>query len=504
MKYDYIIIGGGLAGLVSGIIVAKENKKVLILEQHTKPGGYLHSFHRKGHQFETGFHFVPELSENGILNMYWQYLGIMDKIKIVPYNKKHFHTLIFPDFKVDLPSGLSNLKDKLSELFPNETKRINTYIEEIQKLRTYFVYFNQNHKGDLEKEHESFNISISDYLDGIGCSQKLKAVILAHSFLYGVEPKNTPLGTHAIFFNALYSSIYDIEGGGDRLAAALKESFLENGGELLLKNEVTNIVIKDKKIAGVITSTEQFYECENIISTINPQTTLKMFTEKIFRNAYTDRIIESQNTNGHFGGYFTTTRDLSKHNFDTLYFPDYDINQIYNNPVSNPIDDFFIYYTIPTARLGTSQDRHIIETLSLDNYKNYSKWHDSKFGKRPKEYHDLKEKIVSKTITLLEKLLPDIKGGIEFKEGSTPLTNLHYTKSPEGSMYGIKHTMDQMHAPIRARTKLDGFYLSGQSLIFPGIVGVSITGFVTCSEIFGQEYIFNKIDKSLGLNSYSK
>ncbi|HOV15583.1 MAG TPA: hypothetical protein PK771_14950, partial [Spirochaetota bacterium] len=273
---------------------------------------------------------------------------------------------------------------------------------------------------------------------------------------------------------------------------------------ILFKKKVVKIVIKDKKISGIDTDDNTFYETENIISTANPKTTLNLFNEKFFRNTYTDRIMEMPSTNGHFGGYFLTDADLSQYNYDVLNFPDYDINKIYNNPVSDLNDDFFMYYTVPTARLGKSKDKHIIETLSLDDYSNYSKWGESRIGKRPKEYYNLKEKILLKTENQLCKLIPDIKGKIEYKEGSTPLTNLHYTMSPEGAMYGIKHSMDQMHAPIRARTKLDGFYFSGQSLIFPGIVGVSITSFVTCSDILGQDNLFEKIDKKLGLNKFKK
>ncbi|HPO48798.1 MAG TPA: NAD(P)/FAD-dependent oxidoreductase [Spirochaetota bacterium] len=494
MKYDFIIIGSGLGGLCAGIILAKAKKKVLILEQHTKPGGYLHSFYRKGLRFETGFHFAPELSDNGILRMYWDYLGIMDKIKIVPYDKKRFHSLVFPDFKIDLPAGLDNLKEKLISVFPNEASKIVVFIEKVKELRRYFVYFNRDHKGDLEKEHESFNISINDYIDSLGCGEKLKSVLLAHSFLYGANPKDAPLGTHAIFFNALYSSVYDIEGGGDALCRALKESFLENGGEMFFKKEVCRIITEDKKIKGVLTVDENFYEAENIISDINPKSSLNLFSEKIFRNAYSDRILEAPNTTSHFGGYFTTDSDLSNYDYDVLYFPEYDINKIYQNPVSNLSEDFFMYYTIPTARLGVSKEKHIIETLSIDDYQNYSSWKDSKFAKRPTEYSQLKDKILSNVLKRVEKLIPETLGKIDYKEGSTPLTNLHFTKSPEGSMYGIKHDMEQMRAPIRARTKLDGFYFTGQSLIFPGIVGVTITSFVTCTDILGQKELFDMID----------
>ncbi|OHD07066.1 MAG: hypothetical protein A2086_05150 [Spirochaetes bacterium GWD1_27_9] len=497
MKYDYIIIGGGLGGLCSGIILAKENKKVLILEQHTKPGGYLHSFYRKGHRFETGFHFAPELNNEQILSMYWGYLGILDKIQLIPYNKERFHTLVFPDFEINLPWGIDNLKERLISIFPQEDKIIKTFLDKIVELKKYFVYFNRNHIGDIDKEHESFEISILDYINSLGASDKLKAVLLAHSFLYGVEPKDTPLGTHSIFFNALYSSNYDIQGGGDKLCASLQESFFENGGEILFKKKVINIKTSDKTIKGVETEDGNFYECDNIISSANPQSTLDLFSEKVFRNAYTDRIYEMENVTSHFGGYFVTDADLSKYNYDILYFPDYDIDSIYQNPVSKNPDDYFMYATVPTARLGLSKDKHIVETLSIDNWQSYSLWKDTKFGKRPKEYYDFKQNILNNITNKLEQIIPDLKGKIEYKEASTPLTNYHFTLSPNGSMYGVKHNMNQMRAPIRARTKLDGFYFTGQSLIFPGIVGVTITSFVTASDIFGQEHIFKRIDDEM-------
>ena len=94
-------------------------------------------------------------------------------------------------------------------------------------------------------------------------------------------------------------------------------------------------------------------------------------------------------------------------------------------------------------------------------------------------------------------MIPELKSKIILSESSTPLTNRDYTNSPNGSIYGIKHSMDQMKAPIRARTKLNNFFYTGQSLIFPGIVGVTITSFVTCSDILGQQHLFDRIDSGI-------
>lgn len=62
-KVDVIIIGGGVGGLVTGSILARAGKKVLILEQHDQAGGGTHSFVEKGYEFDPGVHYVGELEE---------------------------------------------------------------------------------------------------------------------------------------------------------------------------------------------------------------------------------------------------------------------------------------------------------------------------------------------------------------------------------------------------------------------------------------------------------
>ena len=43
-NYDVIMIGSGMGCLSAGSILAKEGKKVLILERHYTAGGYTHVF----------------------------------------------------------------------------------------------------------------------------------------------------------------------------------------------------------------------------------------------------------------------------------------------------------------------------------------------------------------------------------------------------------------------------------------------------------------------------
>jgi len=43
-KYDAVIIGAGISGLVCGCYLAKAGMNVLIVERNAQPGGYCISF----------------------------------------------------------------------------------------------------------------------------------------------------------------------------------------------------------------------------------------------------------------------------------------------------------------------------------------------------------------------------------------------------------------------------------------------------------------------------
>jgi len=56
--FDSIIIGSGAGGLSTALCLARAGQKVLVLEQHSVPGGWCHSFTLKGQRFVPELHII--------------------------------------------------------------------------------------------------------------------------------------------------------------------------------------------------------------------------------------------------------------------------------------------------------------------------------------------------------------------------------------------------------------------------------------------------------------
>ncbi|RAX58369.1 hypothetical protein CCZ01_02835 [Helicobacter monodelphidis] len=91
MKYDTIIIGSGLGGLTCGATLAKNGKKVLVLEQHNLIGGCATCFKRKGMLIDAGLHELDWGDSRTDMKRSAEFIRIL-------YLRWLFPCVIFPPF----------------------------------------------------------------------------------------------------------------------------------------------------------------------------------------------------------------------------------------------------------------------------------------------------------------------------------------------------------------------------------------------------------------------
>ena len=125
-KYDIVIVGSGLGGLVSSIILAKEGYKVCVLEKNNQFGGNLQTFVRDKTIFDTGIHYIGGLSEGQNLYQYFKYIGIMDSLNLKKMDENGYDMISFENHEQEFPhaQGYDNFRKQLTQYFPEEREAI--------------------------------------------------------------------------------------------------------------------------------------------------------------------------------------------------------------------------------------------------------------------------------------------------------------------------------------------------------------------------------------------
>ncbi|MGQ0504723.1 MAG: NAD(P)-binding protein, partial [Myxococcaceae bacterium] len=132
--YDVVVVGSGMGGMSSALILAKDGFMVCVLEQHYRPGGCLHRFFRDRVPFDTGFHYLGGVGPEGTFARYLRFLGVYDKLKFHALDPDGFDVLQFPDFTFKIPNGWAALTQRLIETFPKEKAGILRFAEVCQQI----------------------------------------------------------------------------------------------------------------------------------------------------------------------------------------------------------------------------------------------------------------------------------------------------------------------------------------------------------------------------------
>ncbi len=83
-KYDAIVIGAGISGLLSALALAKEGKKVLVLEKNDYLGGNCRTYKINGYSVDTGPHAITGLGDGPLSQLMDKYFLV--KPNFLPIN----------------------------------------------------------------------------------------------------------------------------------------------------------------------------------------------------------------------------------------------------------------------------------------------------------------------------------------------------------------------------------------------------------------------------------
>jgi all-trans-retinol 13,14-reductase len=500
--YDVIVIGSGLGGLVSSIILAKEGYSVCVLEKNNQFGGNLQTFVRDKTIFDTGIHYIGGLSEGQNLYRYFKYIGIMDSLNLKKLDEDGYDIISFEDEDEEFPhaQGYDNFVNQLVKFFPEESEAINKYCEAIISTCDMFPLYNLKVEGGYDNNILSLNAK--DYIEGLTDNKMLQAVFAGSNFLYAGSGTKSPFYVHALTVNTYMQSSWRCINGGSQITKQLIKQLKKYGGVVFKYKDVDQLVVENNAITLAKMKDGTCVSGKHFISNIDPKATLKLVGENHFRKAFVNRISSLEGSISAFSLYIVfkpkTFRYLNKN-----YYHCKNSSEVWG---AQDYDEQNWPKAFMASMNASKNEDGWAEGMTFITYMKFSDlepWKDTfntvaDVNNRGESYEEFKARKTSRFLEAIEKKFTGIKDCIKSVHTSTPLSYRDYIGGYNGNMYGYEKDSDNpMKTFIPSKTKLDNLYLTGQSINMHGVLGVTIGAVVTCSEILGKDYLVNKINQTV-------
>ena len=500
-EYDVVIIGSGLGGLLCANILADEGYRVCVLEKNQQLGGNLQTFSRDKVIFDTGVHYLGGLGEGENLNRFFNYFGIMDKLKLEKMDENGFDIVTFERDKTEYPyaQGYENFIRVLSAKFPAEEQAIKKYCDEIQRVCNRFPLYNLRNGESYNSDTQLLQTNAKDFIASLTKNVKLQNVLAGTNLLYAGIGKKTPFYIHALVVNSYILSAWRLIDGGSQIAKLLAKNIRKAGGDIFKRSEVEQLKFVGEQICSAEFTNGKSVKGKLFISNAHPLTTLNLLEKGKVRKSYYTRFHSLENSVSAFSLYLVFKKNKVKYKKQNYY-------HFKNNDVWNTTDykenEWPLNYG--AFMISTSKTKDFAEGMAVLTYMKFDEvkqWgntsstaaHPDFRGEDYEEFKRIKSEIL---LDELEKKFPGIRDNIKACYTSTPLSYRDYIATPEGSMYGIvKDCFDPVKTMVPSRTKVKNLFFTGQNLHFHGVLGVTVSAFVTCSEILGLDYLLEKIAK---------
>ncbi len=502
------MIGSGLGGLVSALILAKEGLKVCVLEKNNQYGGNLQTFSREKLIFDTGVHYLGGLSKGQNLHHFFSYLEIMDDLELHQMNEDGYDKISFGEENIEYPhaQGYENFIEQLAAYFPNEKQNLESYCEEIQYVCAQFPRYQVIGKDSYNEE--ILHLNTKRFIESVTQDKKLQAVLLGSNFLYGGDSENIPFYVHALTVNSYIQSAYKCVKGGSQITKLLIKKLRQYGAEVHKHSEVSGFIFDEAGVlSSVTTKSGKEYAAKKFISNIEIRSFIKLIGEEKLRKSFLNRVMSWEPVSSCFSVYLVLKpQSLPNFNYNIYHYSSEEMvwNAFRYSKDSWP-ETYMLSSTPSKHYPDYAESLTAISYMDFDEIKDWEKTVNTVAEKHERglKYEHFKLEKAEKMISALEKKIPNLRHSIKSIYTSSPLSYRDYIGSFEGNMYGYMKSSDNpLETMVSPRTKTDNLFLTGQSVNMHGILGVTIGAFNTCAEILGKEIVDERLKQMM--NTHEK
>ncbi len=511
--WDAIVIGSGIGGLTTAVLLANRGQRVLVLERHYEAGGFTHTFRRPGYDWDIGLHYIGQMQQDSQVRRAFDHITA-GQVQWQPMPDV-YDRLVIQGQIFNLTAGLERFREDLKQIFPSEASAIDKYIAAVQASnRASNLYY-------AEKAVPAPIASLAgglmrapclrwgrrttlDVLQSLTTNRELIGVLTAQWGDYGLPPAQSSFAIHATIAEHYFAGASYPIGGAATIATAMIPQIEHAGGRIVISAEVAGILLDSNCAAGV-----RMRACGVRMSDGREFRAPLVFSDTGATNTFhrllppdlpaltplRTQLRTLQPSTAHLSLYIGLSQPdaaLGLKGTNLWVHPGFDHDANLARSAADLDAPFpFVYLSFPSAKDPDFQRRHpghsTMEAITMLPYSAFAHWTDTRWRRRPEDYEALKQRLTARLLAEVERQVPAVAGHIAHAELSTPITTRHFMNYGQGEIYGIAATPARYAVRgLSARTPIRGLYLTGQDVASLGVVGALFGGVISASAALGR------------------
>ncbi len=450
MHARFVVIGGGLSGLAAAVRLARFNENVLLLEQHSRVGGLNSYYYRNNRLIETGLHAITNYSERS--QRHTPLNRLLRQLKIrreeIGIHQQLGSAIRFPQCTLRFSNDFRLLQEEIERCFGAQVDGFNRFVAHLDTINPF-----------LATPFVSARQVVSTYIT----DPLLVDMLLCPMCYYGSSIENdVDFHQYVILFRAIFQEgLFRPRATIREFLELLTDRFTAFGGTLRLKTGVKRIVTRNTTVAALELDNGERITCEQVVSTIGLDETLRLLGETDHRPQRGQRLAFSESIFVVQAGVRQLVPDDTACLFFSAHHP-----FIYQRP-TDAVDFRSGVISLPFNFNGLPGDRDTLE-IRTTHLANYDLWREA--ATEPGRYRRLKESSVEQSRQQAETLIGPFADLILFHDSFSPLTIERYTGKQEGAIYG---------SPVKIKDGQIGYenlILAGTDQGYLGIIGALLSG----------------------------
>ncbi|HZN94824.1 MAG TPA: NAD(P)/FAD-dependent oxidoreductase [Myxococcales bacterium] len=484
-RWDAVVIGAGMGGMVAAGLLSRVGRRVLVLEQHRVPGGLTQSFRRGPWAWDVGLHVVGEMGPGGLGGRLLSRLAgrALGWTRIDgPYD-----VVVLPDGdRVGLPGGMAALRASLERSFPAEREGIRRYFSLTRTaaaaMRDLFLARPLSGARAAKANGDAARLALSttgEVLASVTADPKLRVVLGIQWGFYGSPPDESAFGVHALLQRHYRGGAFYPEGGAMSLPRALAAGLAQAGGWTRTGADVEAILVDRAAVRGVRLTSGEEIRAGLVISAAGALGTVRLLPEEERRREWALSIgalppsLTHLSLNVGFRGDIAAA-GASRSNLWLV------TGEGGEGPWTLEGSPGACYASFPSLKDGAAREpsgAHTAELVTLVRWDDFRRWAGTRWRRRGPDYDALKLELSTRMLELLFRRLPGLRPLVAHVELSTPLSMAHFVRAANGASYGLASTPERYRNPwLRPRTPVRGLYLAGCDVASVGIMGALAGG----------------------------